>query len=109
MTTPPRFSVETVRAAARKAVADSSLREVADQIPMTWTGLRKFINGGNPHRATADKLVGWFLRTRRGGIERFDRSEIDAAVALLTRYVAAGADEPAREKRRREIAKRLGT
>jgi hypothetical protein len=52
--------VQAIRDAARYAVARTSLRAVAQQIPMSPMGLQQFINGASPYQATVRKLASWY-------------------------------------------------
>jgi hypothetical protein len=100
-------SLASIRAAAQRAVDESSLREVAQQIPMSWAALRNFLNGSTPHRATIGKLAAWYRRYRHGATKEIPRGEIDAAIGILSSYIASGIDESTRRKRRSEITDRL--
>lgn len=105
MTGAPRFGIETVREALRRRVEERTLREVADEIPMSFSGLRFFLRGGTPQPATRAKLVAWYAQSRRG--KRVSKYDVEAAVDLLLEYVSEPASEQARDRRRRKIVERF--
>ena len=59
--TEARLTMAVVRAAVAKAVVETSLRELADQVDMSWNGLNAFIKGGSPQKSTRLKLVRWYF------------------------------------------------
>lgn len=107
MTSSQRFGIETVRQAVRERVAETSLRAVADEVPMSFSGLRFFLRGGTPQPATRAKLVAWFSRSRRTA--RVSAQDVDAALDLLAAYIAEGGSTQLRERRRRRVLSRLET
>ena len=56
-----RSSVDAIREAARLAVEASSLRAVARAIGMSPMGLKHFLAGTKPYRATERKLTAWYV------------------------------------------------
>lgn len=63
MPSPERFvRVEAIREAARLAVGQSSLRAVARAVGLSPMGLRNFLDGAQPYRATLRKLTIWYVR-----------------------------------------------
>lgn len=54
--------VEAIREAARMAVSQSSLRAVARAVGLSPMGLRNFLDGTQPYRATLRKLTIWYVR-----------------------------------------------
>lgn len=107
MTRPGKSSLSSIRAAAQLAVEESSLRDVADQIPMSWAGLRNFLNGSTPQRATSNKLAAWFVRRQKGSHIVMPPSEVDAAVGVLVAYIESGRGDVGRQERRAEVLARL--
>ena len=83
--TPPdsrRVPIEAIREAARRAVAETSLRAVARAIPMSPMGLQHFINGTSPYRSTLRKLTAWYVN--RGASQgEFSEETVLAALAIL--------------------------
>jgi hypothetical protein len=79
--TPPRrrVSVEELREAAARAVADTSLRKVATAVDMSPTGLRSFLDGGDAYSATRRKLDQWYVRETA---REWGASDETAAAAL---------------------------
>lgn len=61
-----------LREALQSAVEASSLRQVADEVGMSFNGLRTFITGGRrrPQAATIRKVAAWYERTHGATIER---------------------------------------
>jgi hypothetical protein len=79
---PRRIPVEAIREAARRAVAQTSLRAVARALPMSPMGLQHFINGTSPYRGTLRKLTAWYVnRTASRG--EFSETTVRAALAIL--------------------------
>jgi len=61
-----RVSVDTLRRAVAGSVSATSLRQVAREVGMSPTGLRKFLSGASPYSATRRKLEHWYVRHGRG-------------------------------------------
>lgn len=102
-----RFGLETVREELRRSVGETSLRQVADEIPMSFSGLRSFLHGGNPQPATRDKLVSWYLRARVKRSGHLPAVDIDAAVSLLAEYIADDERASVRTRRLNDVIGRL--
>jgi hypothetical protein len=108
-----RFGLTRVRELADKRVSASSLRAVAEDIGMSFSGLRKFLAGSDPHPGTVKKLTAWYVRSRVSGppqpkpSARPERAEIDAAIQLLIEFARADEREEVRLRRIREIVERL--
>ena len=88
--------VPMLRDAARQAVARASLRQVARAIGISPPGLRLFLDGSAPRRATQQKLVEWYVR----GIQAQDIAADVAtiAMALLLARLPDGAVKLATER-----------
>ena len=101
------MTIAAVRAAVAKRVAETSLREVADEVGMSWSGLKSFTDGGSPHSATRTKLVRWYYaRSERAPAP--PREDRETAIALLLSYVHdESKPHTVRERRRREVLDRL--
>lgn len=56
-----RSGVDAIREAARLAVEATSLRAVARAIGMSPMGLKHFLAGTKPYRATERKLTAWYM------------------------------------------------
>jgi hypothetical protein len=106
--TDSRFGLDTVRKAVRRSVDRTSLRQVADEIPMSFSGLRSFLEGGTPQPATRGKLVAWYSRSRGKRSPGVQREDVNAAIELLRAYVAEDERPQIRARRRREITDLLG-
>jgi hypothetical protein len=80
--------VPVAREMARLRVAETSLREVAGEIGMSPSGLRKFLDGSDPYGKTLGKLRAWVPRVRGLGDTSPEVAE-NTIVALLR-----GLDDP---------------
>ena len=60
MTGLPRLTIAVVRDAIRQRVDETSLRDIADEVGMSWSGLKSFLDGGSPQRRTREMLVRWY-------------------------------------------------
>src|SRR5687767_8550420 len=91
----PHVPLEAIREAARRAVAETSLRAVARSIPMSPMGLQHFVNGTRPYRSTLRKLTAWYVNrgARRG---EFSEETAQAALAILLDGIPEGEQEAAR-------------
>lgn len=98
----PRVPVSAIREAARRAVAETSLRAVARAIPMSPMGLQHFINGTSPYRATLRKLTAWYVN-RGASRGEFSEDTARAALALLL----DGIPEPEQPAARASLLERL--
>lgn len=103
-----RFGIETVREAVRRRVAETSLRQVAEEIPMSFSGLRSFMKGGAPQPATREKLIGWYTQSGRKRHGDIAAQDVAAAVELLRQYVAQAVSETGQERRRQRLRGELG-
>jgi hypothetical protein len=89
---PPRGpSVETLRYAARRAVARSALRPVAAAMDMAPSWLNKFVEGKETalRSQTRKKLLEWYVRAAPEVAEQ----DADTAAAALT-FLSAGLLDP---------------
>jgi hypothetical protein len=77
--------VETIRYAAQRAVARSSLRPVAAEMDMAVSWLNAFVEGKETalRTQTRKKLLEWYVRTAPALAEQ-DAATASAAVTLLT-------------------------
>lgn len=107
MTGSPKFGIGTVREAVRQRVDSSSLRAVATEIGMSWSGLRSFLQGGSPHPATREKLIAWYADARDREELASARDDIDAAIDLLGLYVRKVRGAAARRRRLEEVVERI--
>jgi hypothetical protein len=92
---PPRrdVPVDVLRAAARRAVDERGLREVARAVGMSGSGFSKFLRGSVPRAGTRRKLVVWHAR------EAAETGELspEAAEAVLS-LLLDGLAEPRRAR-----------
>lgn len=71
-----RPAIAGLRDAIRRRVEETSLRAVADEVGMSFSGLRSFLEGRSPQRRTREMLMRWYylwstLRISRGVGHRF--------------------------------------
>lgn len=78
-----RSGVDAIREAARLAVEATSLRAVARAIGMSPMGLKHFLAGTRPYRATERKLTAWYVvyQTESGG---FSVDTVRSSLEVLT-------------------------
>jgi hypothetical protein len=78
-----RSGVDVIREAARLAVEATSLRAVARAIGMSPMGLKHFLAGTRPYRATERKLIAWYVvyQTESGG---FSIETVRSSLEVLT-------------------------
>ena len=107
MPSKPRFDTAGLRKLVRQRVDESSLRFVADEIGVSKSGLDSFLKGREPYSRTRAKLAAWSVRQRHPGIGAIPREEVEAAIAVLERYVQSVGSKAGRERRVREVAARL--
>jgi hypothetical protein len=91
----PHVPVEAIREAARRAVAEASLRAVARSIPMSPMGLQHFVNGTRPYRSTLRKLTAWYVN-RGASRGEFSEETAQAALAILLDGIPEGQQVDAR-------------
>jgi hypothetical protein len=87
--------IEAIREAARRAVAEASLRAVARSIPMSPMGLQHFVNGTRPYRSTLRKLTAWYVN-RGASRGEFSEETAQAALAILLDGIPEGQQDDAR-------------
>jgi len=106
MTGASRFSVDALRDAIRKRVAETSLREVAAEIGLpSYSALNRFLHGDtkSPHPRTRTLMAEWYYR-RNATQPGVQRQEIELAKALLHAWAEDRTKaKTVRERRRREI------
>ena len=91
----PHVPIEAIREAARRAVAEASLRAVARSIPMSPMGLQHFVNGTRPYRSTLRKLTAWYVN-RGASRGEFSEETAQAALAILLDGIPEGQQDEAR-------------
>jgi hypothetical protein len=91
----PHVPLEAIREAARRAVAEMSLRAVARSIPMSPMGLQHFVNGTRPYRSTLRKLTAWYVN-RGASRGEFSEETAQAALAILLDGIPEGQQDDAR-------------
>lgn len=82
-THPGDAAIERLREAVRAMVENTSLRQVARQIGMSPSGLKKFLEGATPYSPTRRRLHRWYVQhseVRHGQVEF---PEANAALRVL--------------------------
>jgi hypothetical protein len=100
------FDGPAIRKLVQQRVDASSLRDVADDIGLSKSGLDSFLKGRDPYSRNRARLATWYARQTHPVSRSVDRREVDAAIALLERYFESGS-ETVRDRRVREVAERL--
>ena len=107
MTGPARLTIAGVRGAVRKRVDETSLRDVADEVGMSWSGLKSFLDGRSPQRRTRERLVQWYYSQSERSPANL-REDVETAIALVLSYLRDELKPRAvRERRLREVIHRL--
>ncbi len=106
MPSKPAFDLAAIRKLVRKRVDETSLRATADDIGVSKSGLDSFLKGRAPYSRSRTKLNVWYLRERNtpGAVTS---AEVDAAIAVLERYMDSANADSARRRRVREVTDRL--
>ena len=89
--------LEVVRAMLRERVGNQGLKLIAGQVEMSTSGLRQFLGGTRPIRATRRKVLAWRRRYVDGDLRTEDEVLVDELLAARP-----GALRP--ELRRRMLA-----
>lgn len=78
--------IAAFRAAAQQLTEDTSLRQAAQEIGLSWSGLRTFLAGTSPYGPTLKKLREWYWRTHEDEVVRLRRRvrELERQVEALT-------------------------
>jgi transcriptional regulator with XRE-family HTH domain len=77
---PRNASVRHMREVAAARMENTSLRQVAREIGMSPTGLKKFLEATAPYSPTVRRLRNWYVRY--AAVQRSDVEEVDASAAL---------------------------
>ncbi|MEX1258150.1 MAG: hypothetical protein WEG36_11085 [Gemmatimonadota bacterium] len=85
-----------IRRLAKKRVEETSLRAVAAEVGMSYSGLRSFLEGREPYRGTRMKLMAWHARVQHPTAESISTEAVEEALALLGRYLASLQDSKIR-------------
>jgi hypothetical protein len=96
---PPSSSdrrVQVLREAARRRVEEVGLREAAEEVGMSFSGLRTFLRGTDPRSTTVRKLSDWYAR--RASPDEHELEEVRKLAELLTRRFAGAAREEAADQ-----------
>ena len=102
----PRFDTVGLRKLVRQRVDESSIRAIAEEIGISRGGLESFLKGREPYTKTRLRLAAWYMRQKHPG-DSIRREEVDAAIALIERYIEAAGTKATRERRVREVTGRF--
>jgi hypothetical protein len=94
--TPPR-TLTALREHVARSVAADSLRNVADEIGMSPSSLRKLLNGGVPYAKTWAKLTDWWEVERGDPLASLTEPRISAAVERAVSRVRPERRDDARQ------------
>jgi hypothetical protein len=89
----PEVDWEAVRDEVAHAVERTSLREMADVLGISASGLAKFVGGAMPYQKTRRKYLRWFMED--DGRARTDDAVLRAATVVILRHVPPGRREEA--------------
>jgi transcriptional regulator with XRE-family HTH domain len=87
---PRNASIRHMREVAAARVENVSLRQVAREIGMSPTGLKKFLEGTAPYSPTVRRLRNWYVRY--AAVQKSDVEEVDARAALEVLVHDLGSD-----------------
>lgn len=100
--------IEAIREAARARAEASSLRSAAEEIGLSYTGFRAFLQGGKPHPETRQRLVAWFTRQQGVRANPPARTEHHLGVELVLAYLQESPTPKVLRQRATAIAQALG-
>ncbi len=104
--------MSVVRAAVQNRADTTSLHATAEEIGLSYTGLRGFLKGGKPQPKTRELLLGWYTHQRDGQSQqglRLRTEDVDAAVALLSLYLRSEKRMTVRGRRFTELTERIAS
>lgn len=102
----PHSAIARIREFAREQVARTSLRAVADDIGVSFSGLHSFLGGREPYSATRRKLTAWYVVA--GNARRaVSVDQVDESVAVLAYYLATETRRDAKERKLRAMISRV--
>ena len=87
---PRSASIRHMREVAAARVENISLRQVAREIGMSPTGLKKFLDGTAPYSPTVRRLRNWYVR--HAAQQQSDVEAVDASAALAVLMHDLGSD-----------------
>ncbi|MDB4876955.1 MAG: hypothetical protein JWM41_3401 [Gemmatimonadetes bacterium] len=103
----PRADISSLRELVRQRVEETSLREVAEETGISKSGVDSFLKGREPYSKTRLKLAKWGMRQRHPESRAVPRDEVDAAIAILERWLQSAGSQGAKRLRLRELLERL--
>ena len=80
---PRTASIRHMREVAAARVENTSLRQVAREIGMSPTGLKKFLDGTAPYSPTIRRLRNWYVRYSADQESNVEQVDASAALAVL--------------------------
>jgi hypothetical protein len=80
---PGDAAIERLREAVRAMAENTSLRQVARQIGMSPSGLKKFMEGAAPYSPTRRRLHRWYVQHSRVQHGQVEFPEANAALRVL--------------------------
>ncbi|HEU0014198.1 MAG TPA: hypothetical protein VFQ45_10975 [Longimicrobium sp.] len=86
---PRAATIRHIREVAAARVENTSLRQVAREIDMSPTGLKKFLEGSSPYSPTVHRLRNWYVRTSAAQDRNVEEVDAGAALAVLVHDLAS--------------------
>jgi predicted transcriptional regulator len=102
------LNLDTIRATvARLAKRRKSVRRIADEIGLSYTGLRWFLDGGKPQRESRRRLMAWYAGLAKDARTRLASEELAIATQLLANRVRSATTPALKRKRTRELIRAI--
>lgn len=101
------FGIEAIRGLVLRKNERQSLRQLAGEIGISYTGLRFFLRGSKPQPETLRRLVAWYGGARSGLVEAVRLEDVRAAVTLIARHVQTSATPTLRRQRLEAVIRML--
>jgi hypothetical protein len=102
------LTIDAIRATvARLAKQRKSVRSVAGEIGLSYTGLRWFLDGGKPQRESRRRLMAWYANLGKDARTRPASEELAIATQLLANRVRSATTPALKRKRARELIRAI--
>ena len=101
------FGLAAIRALVLARSEQQSLREVAREIGISYTGLRFFLKGSKPQPETLRRLIAWYGGARSGASRDINPQDVRAAILLLLRHIQLTATPALRKQRLESMIRAL--
>lgn len=101
------FGLDAIRGLVLRKSERQSLRELAGEVGISYTGLRFFLKGSRPQPENLRRLVAWYGGARSGSGERVKIEDVQAAITLVARHVQGSATPKLKRKRLERVVEML--